>query len=675
LTWVDDNDASFQTGGANTVTIGVGVTVKAHSISQSITGTATTIIGGTLQLDSNIGILNGVGSGNATLTIGSAITLNGSNITVNAAQPIVLSGAICDGSNGYSLTKSGAAALTLSGTNSYTGGTIVTTGILDVRTNNALGRGALVLAGGTLENNSGAAVTLTNGIYVQPGTNSTLQITSLSGEALTLSGNISGSGNLVANSTGSTVCNLQLAGNNSGFSGTLTVNNSSGMRFWFASATAGSSNATWVFNSTGTDNEKFTFGTGTLSLGSLSGNGNTRQDASGTTTLSIGALNLDSAFSGTLNQGNSANIIAVTKVGDGRLTLSGNNPYTGPTTVNAGTLAVTGTYSGTGAYTVNNNGTLAVNGPGTLSSSSATVTVNAGGTFTSSGVVTLGGAVTLAASGNGLDAAIDLQDGAAATLTLAGGLALNNGNNLSFDLGSASDLIAVTGGSYTKNAGAVTINLNNIAGFASGTYNLITGATGITTNGFVLGDAPAAYNYTFAASGGTLSVIVADLPPPLAPSGLIAMPADARASLMWSASTNAAGYNIKRSLTPSGAYTTIAANVANTTYADTGLANGTIYYYVVSATNAAGESANSAPTTARPVSAAPPLITLSSDTNGLLFSWPQDHTGWRLQSQTDSVANGLGTNWGDAPGSTETNQVSVPINPTDDSVFFRLVYP
>ncbi len=153
------------------------------------------------------------------------------------------------------------------------------------------------------------------------------------------------------------------------------------------------------------------------------------------------------------------------------------------------------------------------------------------------------------------------------------------------------------------------------------------------------------------------------------------MPGDARASLTWNASTSAATYNIKRSVTPGGAYTTIAANVASTTYADTGLANGTIYYYVVSATNAAGESANSAPATARPVSAALPIITLSSDTNGLLLSWPQDHTGWRLQSQTNSLANGLGTNWGDVPGSTETNQVSVPINPTNDSVFFRLLYP
>ena len=40
-----------------------------------------------------------------------------------------------------------------------------------------------------------------------------------------------------------------------------------------------------------------------------------------------------------------------------------------------------------------------------------------------------------------------------------------------------------------------------------------------------------------------------------------------------------------------------------------------------------------------------------------------------------ALANGLGTNWGDVPGSTETNQVSVPINPTNDSVFFRLLYP
>jgi hypothetical protein len=56
----------------------------------------------------------------------------------------------------------------------------------------------------------------------------------------------------------------------------------------------------------------------------------------------------------------------------------------------------------------------------------------------------------------------------------------------------------------------------------------------------------------------------------------------------------------------------------------------------------------------------------------LTLSWPQDHTGWTLQTQTNAVGKGLGTNWVDVPASSGTNVVIVPINTTDGSVFYRL---
>ncbi|WP_186785880.1 hypothetical protein [Paenibacillus agilis] len=58
-------------------------------------------------------------------------------------------------------------------------------------------------------------------------------------------------------------------------------------------------------------------------------------------------------------------------------------------------------------------------------------------------------------------------------------------------------------------------------------------------------------------------------------------------------STGAKTYNVKRSTTPNGSYDVIAANVKGTSYTDKTVTNGTTYYYVVSATNEAGESANS----------------------------------------------------------------------------------
>jgi hypothetical protein len=66
-------------------------------------------------------------------------------------------------------------------------------------------------------------------------------------------------------------------------------------------------------------------------------------------------------------------------------------------------------------------------------------------------------------------------------------------------------------------------------------------------------------------------------------------------NLVWNALTNAASYNVKRSLTNGGPYTVVASGVTATNHADTaGLAGGTKYYYVVSAMISGNESDNSA---------------------------------------------------------------------------------
>jgi hypothetical protein len=76
-----------------------------------------------------------------------------------------------------------------------------------------------------------------------------------------------------------------------------------------------------------------------------------------------------------------------------------------------------------------------------------------------------------------------------------------------------------------------------------------------------------------------------------------------------------------------------------------------------------------------PIATNPTNITFSVGGGNLTLSWPADHTGWRLQSQTNALNLGLTTNWFDIAGSTATNEMILPVETANGAVFFRLVYP
>jgi fibronectin type 3 domain-containing protein len=97
---------------------------------------------------------------------------------------------------------------------------------------------------------------------------------------------------------------------------------------------------------------------------------------------------------------------------------------------------------------------------------------------------------------------------------------------------------------------------------------------------------------------------VAPATAPATPTGLTATGGNAQVSLTWNASSGATGYHVKRATTTGGPFTTTLASPTAANYADTTVANGTTYFYVVSAVNAAGESANSAQAPATPAGAA-----------------------------------------------------------------------
>jgi len=86
---------------------------------------------------------------------------------------------------------------------------------------------------------------------------------------------------------------------------------------------------------------------------------------------------------------------------------------------------------------------------------------------------------------------------------------------------------------------------------------------------------------------------------PGTPTGIKTSPGNGQISLVWTAVSGATSYHLKRSTTSGGPYTTIA-SPSWQGYTNVGLKNGTTYYFVVSAVNASGASANSAQVSAKP---------------------------------------------------------------------------
>ncbi len=100
-------------------------------------------------------------------------------------------------------------------------------------------------------------------------------------------------------------------------------------------------------------------------------------------------------------------------------------------------------------------------------------------------------------------------------------------------------------------------------------------------------------------SGGGSAIV------PSAPINPAATVNDSQVTLTWEHVTTATGYTIKRSTNSGGPYT-IVGTATTTSYTDSGLTNGTTYYYVVTASNSAGESATSPQVVAVPTQAVTP---------------------------------------------------------------------
>ena len=408
----------------------------------------------------------GVGDGSITGGTGTWNTTNGNWTADGGANNIAWNNANNDNA-------------VIAGTATITIGVPVTTGTLTFTSSSVAGR--------TL---SGSEITINNGMYLerlsslnwtapiklggsqtwthnQINSNSTGKnitgTTNLNGSTLTWDmtnvqsnnrinhQNITGSGSIIKNGTGW----LGLGGTNA-YTGSTTIN--AGTIDAVSSTALGNANNQLTVNTGGTLNIAGNFG---LTVGNLTGTGGVITTTGGNTntrTLTVGSGDATGGnFQGQISDGSAPT--ALTKTGNGTITLSGTNTYSGDTTVSAGTLYVTGALSNSAA-TVEANGTVGSNG--------------------STG--SLGNGLTIEAGGN-----LDLT-GATLGLNSTGILNLTGGSltlgNLTFQDLVGWDWANASAGTYELIDGAFTIDWGSTAYLSEGTaYDFGNGNKGYFTSG------------------------------------------------------------------------------------------------------------------------------------------------------------------------------------------------
>jgi autotransporter-associated beta strand protein len=459
----------------------------------SIILTGANSYGGTTTIDAGTDLQ--IGQGGSTGTLGTGGVTNNGDLSFLRSDAITVSNII---SGAGLVTKNGNGALTLSGTNTYTGQTTVSAGTLIAATNGALGTTAVgtvvapgatlalqggittaeaialsgsgVANGGAIRNIAGVntltgAITLTGAAEIQAdadrlningtvtGGIHNLTFDTAGASIITVNGAISGSGALIKNGTGF----LTLSGANT-LTGATTVN--AGTLIASSLTSALSDTALLSVNAPGTVALN-----AAETVGGLAGNGSVQLQVAppvGTGTgrvLTIATAGGSNTFSGVISGTAAGN--GLTKTGAGTQILSGNNTYSGTTTISAGTLQVgaggdTGTL-GTGA--VVNNAALVFDRAGfyvvaNAISGTGALTVTGGDVLALTGTNSYSGTTTINAGGT-------LQVGAGgSTGTLGTGAVVNNGELVFFRSGdiTVANLISGSGLFGTNVNGTLTLS-------------------------------------------------------------------------------------------------------------------------------------------------------------------------------------------------------------------------
>ena len=430
------------------------------------------------------------------------------------------------------------------------------------------------------------------------------------------------------------------------------------------------------------------YNTTVTSLSGSAGGVITDNAGSGTTTLTVSITSGTSTYAGVIQNG-ASRAIALTKSGSGTLDLSGSNTCSGTTTISGGTLQVGagGTAGTLGSGGITDNATLAFNRSDTVTVTMAIggtggLTQQGSGTLVLSGTDTYSGTTTvsqgnLSVTGSISSSAVTVNSGATLSgtgttgnVSISGGLSPGtngvgtlNTHNLSFASGgsfnvdmtsSGWDQVNVTG---TVSLGNASLNLNNSrtandngalmliqndgTDAVSGTFLNLPEGTAVTAGGVTY---QITYRYDAATQQYGTGNDVALTSLPVAPADVAAAAASAgEIDLSWADNANETGYKIERSPDGSTNWTqidTVGANV--TTYSNTGLSEGTAYYYRVRATNTAGDSPYSTTVSASTWPATPGNLSLTSLTcSQVSVSWQDNST----QESGYSVEELVGSTW------------------------------
>ena len=427
------------------------------------------------------------------LVINSAVTL-GANLTVGAVASgsIILNSNISQSVTGSSLTKLGAGTLILTASNSYTGGTTLSAGILEVDNNNAIGAGPLIISAASTLTNNVNGVILTNNIGMAAATTIGIPAgtTNIFGGIITnMSGSFTkqGLGTLVL--TNILTNSAPLAVN----AGTLVLNGVTGIQ--------GSGGSTYKVDTGGTlviGNTTPVYGSSAaFTLGNASGSTGTVNHTNGASTYTstvagpvigaavggIGIYNLSggtlTTIAGSLTKGV---LLGNASSSTGTFNLSGTgtlNVLSGSTLQISGSVVAIGVTNATGVFN-QTNGTanvaeLRMAGADSFSVSN-TATLNLqGGTFIATNFTYLsaGNYCTSSIAISGADVSLNSfpttrGTGSAATLTLNGAVLRSltpvnptaNNNYLTFMGGLTAAYIQTNGVTINTANGSITIGQN-----------------------------------------------------------------------------------------------------------------------------------------------------------------------------------------------------------------------